>query len=423
MFMVNTHGWDYPLVAALVAPRPLMIGNSDNDNIFPKDGVQRLYRQVKRVYELYGAGDNVTLHMTEGGHSDTPELRRAAFAWMNRHLKGQETASIDDQAEKLFKPQDLKVFDALPNDAVNAEIHEAFVSVAPQPKLPESPEQWTTLCESWRDLLPKQCFAGWPQHLATPEVTEIAAAEHADIRLTVYEFASQPAVRLRIYLLSHVRQRKAEEVVLTVVDEQAWQQLLACLRAEFKDALREELLSGSDETGANQLHDLLRNKPAASVAFFAPRGIGCSAWGGNAFKQRQIRRRFMLLGQTLDGMRVWDVRRAIQAVRKLDACEGTRLSIRGKRQAGVLALYASLFEPGVVGIRLEAAPPDQREGPIFLNIARHLRLPQVVASAATRSDISLVGQTPASWAYPVAVARSLGWDNSRVQISAKQERE
>ena len=31
MFMVNTYRWDYPQVAALVAPRPLLIANTDSD--------------------------------------------------------------------------------------------------------------------------------------------------------------------------------------------------------------------------------------------------------------------------------------------------------------------------------------------------------------------------------------------------------
>ena len=39
MYMVNTYRWDYPQVAALVAPRPLLISNTDSDGIFPLDGV------------------------------------------------------------------------------------------------------------------------------------------------------------------------------------------------------------------------------------------------------------------------------------------------------------------------------------------------------------------------------------------------
>lgn len=35
MFFVNTYRWDFPLNAALIAPRPLLIVNTDSDTIFP----------------------------------------------------------------------------------------------------------------------------------------------------------------------------------------------------------------------------------------------------------------------------------------------------------------------------------------------------------------------------------------------------
>jgi len=45
MFFVNTYRWDFPQVAALLAPRPLLLGNSDKDRLFPLDGVVRLYEK------------------------------------------------------------------------------------------------------------------------------------------------------------------------------------------------------------------------------------------------------------------------------------------------------------------------------------------------------------------------------------------
>lgn len=54
MYHVNTYGWDFAQVAALVAPRPLLILNTDDDGIFPLDGVNRLFKKVRRIYELHG---------------------------------------------------------------------------------------------------------------------------------------------------------------------------------------------------------------------------------------------------------------------------------------------------------------------------------------------------------------------------------
>ncbi|MFM7103698.1 MAG: hypothetical protein ACKO3N_21335, partial [Verrucomicrobiota bacterium] len=61
MFFVNTYRWDFALNAALLAPRPLLLVNTDRDSIFPLDGVLRVHRQVDRVYELLGARTNLGL--------------------------------------------------------------------------------------------------------------------------------------------------------------------------------------------------------------------------------------------------------------------------------------------------------------------------------------------------------------------------
>ncbi|HEV3446445.1 MAG TPA: prolyl oligopeptidase family serine peptidase, partial [Gemmataceae bacterium] len=37
MLMINTYGWEWTTIAALIAPRPMLFCNSDNDTIFPMD--------------------------------------------------------------------------------------------------------------------------------------------------------------------------------------------------------------------------------------------------------------------------------------------------------------------------------------------------------------------------------------------------
>ncbi|HEX4608977.1 MAG TPA: prolyl oligopeptidase family serine peptidase, partial [Urbifossiella sp.] len=54
MYMVNTHRWDFATVAALIAPRPLLLGNSDADDIFPVAGYRHLWKEASKVYALYG---------------------------------------------------------------------------------------------------------------------------------------------------------------------------------------------------------------------------------------------------------------------------------------------------------------------------------------------------------------------------------
>src|SRR5262249_60192363 len=108
MYFVNTYRWDFPMVAALCAPRALMLGNSDVDDIFPVPGYRRLYDKARRVYDLYGASEKFVLLETKGPHKDTPELRRGALAWLNRWLRN-ETGEVTARGWVKQKQQRVKV--------------------------------------------------------------------------------------------------------------------------------------------------------------------------------------------------------------------------------------------------------------------------------------------------------------------------
>jgi hypothetical protein len=154
------------------------------------------------------------------------------------------------------------------------------------------------------------------------------------------------------------------------------------------------------------------------MVYVAPRGVGRTAWNADEKSHTQIRRRFMLLGQTLDGMRVWDVRRAIQAVRQLNSSlfADTPLWLQSQRVMGGVALYASLFEPDIKRLDLYELPASHRQGPIFLNVLRYLDLPQAVALAAERSQVVLYEAPSERWSYPRDVVANLGWNKKQLQI-------
>src|SRR4029077_14132668 len=134
---------DYALVAALCAPRPLMLGNSDADEIFPVPGYRRLAEKARRIYGVLGASDKFVLLETVGPHKDTPELRLGAYRWMNRWLKGDKGEVTEPERPRLT-PQQVKVSERLPSDAINPMIQETFrKGVDPeQPRTPAVAREW-----------------------------------------------------------------------------------------------------------------------------------------------------------------------------------------------------------------------------------------------------------------------------------------
>jgi hypothetical protein len=118
----------------------------------------------------------------------------------------------------------------------------------------------------------------------------------------------------------------------------------------------------------------------------APRGAGRGAWVGNEAKQIQIRRRFQLLGMTVDGMRVWDIRRAIQVVRQ-ECPQLQELRLRARSGAESIVLLASLYEPPVEIVIAPMINGGVDQQPSILNLTRSMPIEMLPVLVASRSRL------------------------------------
>jgi dienelactone hydrolase len=387
MFMMNTYRWDYGMLAALTAPRPLLLGNSDKDRIFPLDGVMRIHSQIKRVYKLHDATNNFGLLITEGPHEDTQDLQMPAFRWFNRFLKG-EKPIIDMAATNHFTPAELKVFAALPKDERTSKIHETFVAAAPTPSIPQSKTEWEQRRDGWRKFLDQKVFAAWPKDIEPAQLRSVSNEKKNDMRIQQFEFVSQEKIILPLYVVGNA---KAKRLVVRVLDQTEWDSVGKVLEAGLQNPSE------------------LANEKEAAIAFILPRGIGPTAWTSDLSKATHIRRRFMLLGTTLDAMRVWDIRRAIEALTNHREFKRLPLELHGSGEMGVNALYASLFVQPLKQIELSNLPTSHSVGPDYLNVLKSFDIPQAVAMAAEKSSMKLRCTDSTRWNFPISTARSLGW--------------
>jgi hypothetical protein len=153
-----------------------------------------------------------------------------------------------------------------------------------------------------------------------------------------------------------------------------------------------------------------------------PRGLGPDAWSGDARKQTHLRRRFMLLGQTVDGMRVWDIRQTVRALNQAKAWRGAPLTVEAHGFMAVNALYAAAFLPSEtaqrsLALELHSLPASHRDGPDYLNVMKILDVPQAVLLAASACEEVRIGTVqPAAFAWPMAAALNLRWPERRLQI-------
>lgn len=332
MFMLNQYQWDFDRVAALVAPRPLLILNTDKDDIFPLDGVSSVYGSTRRIYDRLGAIDHIGLHIAEGPHKDMQSLNVGAFAWFERFLKGADRmATFDEAAKPSLAPARLRVFSELPKDERTTRIDEDFVPAAPAPDPPADASTWEDQRTRWQHALESVVFRRGPADALVPD---------------------------------------AEAVGLVIGR------------------------SGDGKGGIT-----LRLIPSADPL-----------WSQDSRKLTQIRRRFLLLGSSLEREQVAAVRAALQDVRA--GSPNAPVTLQAADELAAVALYASLLEPPVAALELSNLPETHAgNGPTLPSVLRHFDMPQAVALAADRSRVTLRHTRPEAWSFTTQTAKSLGWSS------------
>jgi hypothetical protein len=325
------------------------------------------------------------------------------FRWFNLYLKNQDPL-IDMAAVKMFSPAELKVLDKIPDDQINTAIQDSFVPAAQTPQIPATADAWHAMQQTWTNELRTKCFAGWPANPGPLQMKQIVSETNGGICYEKWEFPSQPNVILPVYSIRKESAGTPLELILVVAgssltndlpDEPGnWTPGIQQVRSAFGSQKR------ADGMAWYVSH---RN---ALVALFFPRGIGPAAVSGGSNQLVHLRRRLMLLGQTLDGMQVWDICRAAEGLHSLPGLNGTPLHLESEADMGVNSLYASLFSSAIDSLRLTQIPASQRDGPDYLNVLKVLDIPEAAAMAAGRCRLQLQSDQSEGWEFLRSMAAS-----------------
>ncbi|MBY0233107.1 MAG: prolyl oligopeptidase family serine peptidase [Gemmataceae bacterium] len=337
MFMANFYGWEWTTIAAMVAPRPMLFANSDNDPIFPMDGNRRISAKLRKCYKMLGKPDLFDDHVSKGGHDYRPDLRLAVFRFLDKHLKG-EKRKIEDAADEPLPGKELRVFPTeadLPKDSINHKIDETFIPIAKPGELKE-------------EELENAKKNAWFAPLAS--AFNVAAAD---------EFRRGKDDRREVEIAGGDKKRGLLWVSL---DDPA-----------------------KVEKAAREAAKLAR---AGTLVLVAPRGSGTTAFTRKS-PPNTVERSLFLLGQTLDQGRLFDILKERNRAR--EAHPGIEeWAVGGEGRAGILAAYAVLHPEQKDEVILGRPPATHLDGPQFPSILRVTDIPEALGALAPRK-LTLVG--------------------------------
>lgn len=77
---------DYPDVASVACPKPLLVYNGRQDPLAAAEDVERAYAKLRSVWESQGAGGRLVVKLWDAGHVFDLEMQEAAFSWLEARL-------------------------------------------------------------------------------------------------------------------------------------------------------------------------------------------------------------------------------------------------------------------------------------------------------------------------------------------------
>lgn len=77
---------DYPDVAALACPKPMLFFNGESDHLFPRAAVEPAFAKMRAIWTSQGAADKLVTKFWPGGHQFSMEMQEEAFHWLDEQF-------------------------------------------------------------------------------------------------------------------------------------------------------------------------------------------------------------------------------------------------------------------------------------------------------------------------------------------------
>lgn len=332
-------GLDQPDFVIAFAPKPFLMLSAIRD-FFPITGARQTFREVKRLYGLLGADENLQMVEADDGHGYTLPRRLAAYRWFNRWLKGpehQDAAPVAEPDFEIESEEDLRCTTAgqvtlAPGGETIFSLNLAEAQrVKPKRSAPASPEELRRFQQEIRAQA--QRLTAFEKPAGKPIARNVGEIARNGYRIEKLILENEQGIALPGLLFIPDGAAERRRAILYVHDGGKAAQ--AGIGGEIEELVRGGALvlaidlrgRGETREEANRVWSLFGHYYSAMTAF--------------------------LMGKTLVGLRAQDVARAVDWLAARGDVELESLSVYGQGAAAVAVLHAAALDERIKNVALE----------------------------------------------------------------------
>lgn len=359
-YPVNSYGMLYGEIGALIAPRPHLECNADSDPGFPMNAFEELVGEMRQVYRLYQASDALQTAVAPGGHQDIEAIRVPVYAFFLKQFLGR------DEPLAAEGPYDEPPVEALVCYRTGLPVREKLTRIdedlIPARRIPAAlPEpQRSARRKSLVTDLRREVFRYFPEGEAPfdPQWSDRVAGQGRTTQRV--SFASLDGLRVKATYSLPAGKGAGKLPALLIADHRrgipVWGNEQPLERNQWGD--RAVLIVETVDQGSRALERNLR-----SYADNDP--------------VHHMRRQAMIAGTTLESIQVYEILRAAAFLRSLPEVDPGQVTVAGKGEMAVNAMYAALLDGRVQRVILQSPTGSHRQGPHYLSILRYTDVAEV----------------------------------------------
>jgi cephalosporin-C deacetylase-like acetyl esterase len=367
-YPVNTHGLLYSEIGALVAPRAQLQCNADADAGFPMNAFNEMMSKMGEIYRLYGASGALRASVTPGGHTDVEAIRLPVYSFFLEQLLGIKTPVASEGPVDEPPAEALVCYrNGLPVDERLSRIDEELIPT-------RAPRSWPSAA-ALADTLRREVFRYFPSQPA-PLAAQWGPKSEAQGRIAqTVSFTAFDGLRVKATLSTPVG-ATGKLPALLIADHRrgipVWGNEQPLERNQW--GLRAVLLVETLDRGSRSIERNLRSFTDDDPV-------------------HHMKRQAMVAGTTIESMQVYELVRAIELLRSMADIDTARITVTGKGELGVAAMYAALLDGRVSRVVLHSPSPSHRQGPHYLGVLRYTDIAGTAALLGPK--VSVYGEVPA----------------------------
>lgn len=376
-YPVNRYGMLYSEIGALIAPRPHLQANADADAGFPMSAFTDLIDKMRHVYRLYNADSALTTAIAPGGHNDIEAIRLPVYSFFMKEFVGKTVpVGSEGPVEEPSNEQLVCYRSGIPVDERLSRIDEELIPQRRTPETPVTPAARDSRRREMTRQLRDEVFRYFPQQpdALQPEWSEKTVGQGRTIQRV--SFNSLTGLRVKaLYSIPANIAAGARLPALLIADHRrgipVWGNEQPLERNDWGS--RAVLIVETIDQGSRALERNLRSYSDNDPV-------------------HHMKRQAMVAGTTIESIQVFELLRAVELLRTLPNVDSGRITLTGRGEMGVNAMYAALLDSNVQRVILHSPTASHRNGPHYLGILRYTDVPEV--TALLTGKVSAYGELP-----------------------------